>query len=377
MGEHADVLIVGGGVIGLTTAYFLVAEGVGVTVVDRADFGRQASWAGAGIIPPGDPTRAATPYDLLRAHSSALYPDLSRELREQTGIDNGYVVCGGIEVHEPGEDAPLPTEEWSGEGIAFRELGAVELHELAPDLAPNLPRGICFPGMAQVRNPRHLQALESAAASKGARLLPHRAVRQLVRHGGRIDAVETDGGRLTAGRFLLCPGPWADELLQQVGWRPGVRPVRGQIALLNTGRPGPSPILLQGKRYVVPRLDGRVLVGSTEEEAGFDARPTAEGIAGLLAFVAALAPALGGAALERCWAGLRPGSPDGLPFLGPVPGLDNLFVSAGHFRAGIQLSPASARSMTDLLLGRPPLVPLEAFRLDRPPALPAQTAFRS
>jgi glycine oxidase len=377
MTEHADVLIIGGGVIGLTTAYFLASEGARVTLVDRSDFGQQASWAGAGIIPPGDPTRASTPYDLLRAHSALMFPELSNRLREQTGLDNGYVVCGGVEVPEPGDEAPLPTEEWSGEGLAFRELSLAELQRLVPGLPSHLSRGAHFPGMAQVRNPRHVRALQAGCAALGVQLVPSCPVRAWARKGARIDAVETEQGLLTADRFIVATGAWADELLQQVGWRPGVHPVRGQIALLNTGRAGVFPILLQGKRYLVPRLDGRVLAGSTEENAGFDARPTAEGIEGLLHFAAQLLPSLAGASLERCWAGLRPGSLDGLPYIGPVPGCDNLFVSAGHFRSGIQLSPASARSLTDLLLGRPPLVPLAPFRLDRPPALPGQTAFRS
>jgi glycine oxidase len=377
MSEHVDVLIVGGGVIGLTTAYFLASEGVSVGVVDRGDFGQQASWAGAGIIPPGDPARARTPYDLLRAHSAVMYPQLSRRLREQTGTDNGYVVCGGVELPEPGDASPLPAEEWRGEGIAFRELHPAELQALVPGLPSSVSRAIYFPGMAQVRNPRHLRALQAACAALGAQLLPSCPVLSWVRTGGRIEGVETEHGRLTADRFVLATGAWADELLEQVGWRPGVHPVRGQIALLNTGRAGTFPILLQGRRYLVTRPDGRVLVGSTEESAGFDARPTAEGIQGLLQFAAQLLPNLAGAALERCWAGLRPGSPDGLPYLGPVPGCDNLFVAAGHFRSGIQLSPASARSLTDLLLGRQPLVPLAAFRLDRPPVVPGQTAFRS
>src|SRR5205085_9865198 len=135
-------------------------------------------------------------------------------------------------------------------------------------------------------------------------------------------------------------GAWTDLLLGQVGGAVRIRPVRGQIALLNTGTPGVRPVLLQGKRYLVPRADGRVLVGSTEEEAGFDARPTAGAIAGLLEFAAELVPSLADAPLEKCWAGLRPGTPDGLPFLGPVPGLENVFVAAGHFRSGIPLPPA-------------------------------------
>jgi glycine oxidase len=377
MGEHADVLIVGGGVIGLTTAYWLANEGVRVTLVDRADLGQQASWAGAGIIPPGDPQRARSPRNLLRAHSAALYPELSRQLRERTGLDNGYVVCGGLELPESGETGALPTQEWAGEGIVFEELDRAGLERFEPGLSPAVRAGFHLPHMAQVRNPRHLKALQAGCTILGVRLIPNCPVRELVRASNRIVAVDTERGRLSAGRFLLSAGAWSDELLGQVGWRPGIRPVRGQIALLNTGRPGVRPILLQGKRYIVPRTDGRVLVGATEEDAGFDARPTAAGIGGLLPFALQLLPALAEAHLERCWAGLRPGSPDGLPYLGRVPDLDNLYVSAGHFRSGIQLSPASARVLTDLLLDRPPLVPLHEFRLDRPLALLGQTAFRS
>ena len=375
MADHADVLILGGGVIGLTTAYFLAREGVGVALIDKGDLGREASWAGAGIIPPAGERPPRTPIDRLRAFSSAMYPELSRCLREQTGIDNGYHVCGGLELMDPGH--PLPVEEWRDEGIAFAELEGDALRAVEPALSPALPRAYHLPGMAQVRNPRHLKALIAACEAQGVRLYPHRPAIALVRTGRRIDAVQTDQGALPAGQFLIAAGAWTDGLLESVGVRLGVRPVRGQIALLQTEAVRPRPVLLQSKRYLVTRADGRVLVGSTEEDAGFDARPTAAAIAGLLAFAAELVPSLAGAAVERCWAGLRPGSPDGLPFLGRVPGFSNLFIAAGHFRAGIQLSPGTAQVMTDLLLGREPVVPLEAFRLDRPPAPPERTAFRS
>lgn len=373
--EHSDILIIGGGVIGLTAAHFLAGAGVSVTVLDSSDLGRQASWAGAGIIPPGNPDHAHTPYDQLRAHSSQMYPALSHQLREQTGIDNGYFVCGGLELVETEVD--VAADEWRNEGLVFEELDAMALHQLEPALAPHLRRAFYLPHMAQVRNPRHVRALIASCTRQGVRLLPHWAVRTLVRTGSRLVAVETERGRLEAGRYLLTAGAWSDLLLQQVGWRPGIHPVRGQIALLNTGIPGVRPILLDGKQYLVPRGDGRILVGSTEELADFDAQPTAGGIAGLLALAATLVPTLAGAHLERCWAGLRPGSVDGLPYLGKVPGLDNLFVGAGHFRAGLQLSPASGLVLKELLLDQPTTIPLEAFRLDRPPALPGQTAFRS
>ncbi len=375
MRENADVVIIGGGVIGLTTAYFLSQEGVRVALIDKGDFGREASWAGAGIIPPGDSRRALTSIDRLRSLSSEMYPHLSCRLREQTGIDNGYKVCGGVEFPEPGDH--LPVESWLAEGIVFREVAGPALLAVEPGLSPALPRAYYLPEMAQVRNPRHVKALLAACQMQGVQLYPHRPALGFGRTIGRIDAVLTEQGPVAGGRFLVTAGAWTDGLLQEVGCRLGVRPVRGQIALLQSDVARSRPILLQGKRYLVPRGDGLVLVGATEEDAGFDARTTASAIAGLLAFAAEVVPSLAGAAVERCWAGLRPGSPDGLPFLGCVPDCPNLYVAAGHFRAGIQLSPASGRAMADLIIGHELVVPLAAFRLDRPPAPPVRTAFRS
>jgi glycine oxidase len=222
--------------------------------------------------------------------------------------------------------------------------------------------------MAQLRNPRHIKALLACCRTLGVTLRPGCPVHGFDKQSTRITAVQSSAGRLVADRFLLTAGAWSESLLAPLGCRPGIRPVRGQIALLNTGPPLLHRILLEGKRYLVPRADGRVLVGSTEENAGFDKRTTAEAIGDLLALARRLVPAIGQAQLERCWAGLRPGSPEGMPFLGPVPGFDNLFVAAGHFRAGIQMSPGTALVMKELLLDQPLTVSLAAFRLDRPTA---------
>jgi glycine oxidase len=374
MSAPPDVLILGGGVIGLTTAYFLAREGLKVEVVDKGDFGREASWAGAGIIPPGNPKRVHNPVDLLRAYSAAQFPRLSDELTEATGIDNGYRVCGGIEwLHE---DEKAIAESWKAEGIAFERSDSGRLRELEPDLASKVNAAYFAPDMAQVRNPRHLRGLLAWCESR-VTLTPQCAVDALATNANRVVAVETGKGKLTAGHFLVAAGAWTDSLLTSTGPHLDIHPVRGQIVLLNTGRPLLKRILLDGKRYIVPRSDGRVLVGSTEEEVGFDKRTTASAIAELLAFAQSLVPALADAQVEQCWAGLRPGSRDGLPFLGRVPGYDNLFVAAGHFRSGIQLSPVTGLVMKELIMGQTPTVPLEAFRPDRPPAPPVQSAFRS
>ncbi len=363
MTQHPDVLILGGGVIGLTTAWLLAEAGARVEIVDKGDFGREASWAGAGILVPAYLEHTPTAYDQLRAHSWALFPSLSQRLRDQTGIDNGYLVCGGLEVFTAADEES--SDEWHGEGITFEELNGEELQRRFPDLSPAVARAYYLPDMAQLRNPRHLKALQAACAARGVSMRPGCPVQRFVCRGSRVESVDTEQGRLTAGRYLLATGAWSDALLGPLGWRPGIRPIRGQIALLNTGTTGVRPLVVHGKRYLVPRGDGRVLVGSTEEDAGFEPLTTAVAITELLQLATSLVPKLAGAAVERCWAGLRPGSPDGKPLLGAVPGLDNLFVAAGHFRSGIQLSPATALVMKQLLLGENLSISLQDFRLDR------------
>ncbi len=368
MPHSPDVLILGGGVIGLTTAYFLAKEGVPVAVVDKGDFGQESSWAGAGIISPGNPKRAKSPLGQLRAKSSSLFPELSAELRERTGIDNGYVRCGGLEL-KLAEDAleerriQVFLQEERGEGVNCEVLDGKQLRELEPALSENLPGAVHFPEIAQVRNPRHVKALLAGCGKLGVTLKPGCPVFGLEREGDRITGVRGSEGMLRADRYLIACGSWSDMLLQFVGRQAGIRPIRGQIVLLDASPPLFRRVLLASSEYLVPRPEGRVLVGSTEEDVGFDKRTTAGAIQKLLAFATRLIPALAEAPVERCWAGLRPGSPDGRPFLGPVPDFQNLFIAAGHFRSGIMLSPGTALVMKELLTGRPTSVPLESFRL--------------
>lgn len=362
MFSPVDVLIVGGGVVGLTTALELSTRGVQVAVLDRDDLGRQASWAGAGIIPPGNQAVADTPYEQFRAFSVGLFPELSRRLLESTGIDNGFRVCGALEFLLPGED----TDEWRAPGVRTMRLDGAGLRHREPGLSARCQDGYWIPDASQVRNPWHMRALIAACTSAGVHLhpfLPAEAL--LVLRGERVEGVATPQGPYPAGCVLIASGAWSGALLENVGCRLPVRPVRGQIALLKTRKQGPRPILLEGHRYIVPRGDGRFLIGSSEENAGFDPRTTAEVISGLLQFGASLLPELASASVECCWAGLRPGSIDGLPYLGPVPEVANLYVAAGHYRSGILLSPATARLMASVLTDRTPELSLEPFRLNR------------
>jgi glycine oxidase len=378
MSKHPDVVVVGGGIIGLSVAYFLANDGASVTVLDRGDLGAEASWAGAGILPPGNPDRAATHLDKLRAIGSAGFAAFSAELRERTGIDNGYRRCGGIEFLQP-EDEGLPAL-WKAEGIAVYSLTREGVARLEPALAPVPGPAFLLPDTAQVRNPWHLRALIAACRELGVNLRPHTPVAGWERGVGRVVGARLGNGDIvTGGRYLLAAGAWSEAFLELLGQAPHLHPVRGQIVLFKHPRPGVlGRVLTLGKEYLVPRGDGRILVGSTEEpEASFEKGNTPDGVAKLRELAVRTVPALGQAEVEKCWSGLRPGSPDGLPFLGGVPGWADVFVAAGHFRAGVQLSLGTGRAMAELMTGKEPCVPLDAFRLDRTPGTGPRPMFRS
>jgi glycine oxidase len=372
MQKTSDVLVVGGGVIGLTTAYRLAGRGVSVRLIERGEPGRESSWAGAGIIPPGNPDSARTDVDLLRAVSSQMFPALSEELRGCTGIDNGYRVCGGLEFFENAEEETRYTSLWQAERLAFERRTPSQLQSLEPNLQPSTRHGVELPGMAQVRNPWHLQALIAACRSAGVELQSNVAFSAWETDGNRVVAVRTESGeRLVAGQYLLAAGAWSAKLLQPLGIDLPVVPVKGQIVLFRTPRPLLNRIIGVGKMYLVPRADGRLLAGATEEpEAGFRKETTPIGREHLLQFAYGLCPAL------RDAAGLRPGSRDGKPYLGNVPGFSNLFFAGGHYRAGIQQSPASGLWMAERMIDGTCEM-LEGFRLDRVEAEASENAFRS
>jgi len=376
-----DVVIVGGGVIGLSIAYELTRAGVTPTVLDRAELGRAASWAGAGIISPGSERPTSDPWAELRTRSARLYPEWSAALREETGIDNGYRRSGGVDVaRTAAEDDALRAAagRWRREGIAFERLPPGEFARVEPALSRDLRVAYFLPDRAQVRNPRHVRALAEAVARRGGRLRPGLAATGFRVESGRLTAVITAEGPLPCGAAVVAAGPWSAALLAGAGVRVETPPIKGQIVLLRGDRPILTRIVEHGKNYLVPRDDGRVLVGATEEAAGFDTRSTPAAVRDLLDVALALCPALAAAEVERSWAGLRPGSVDGRPYLGPAPGVAGLVVATGHRRAGLQLSPATAEAIADLVLGRPPRIDLAAFRLDREPAAAgAEEAFRS
>lgn len=384
-GGGGGVVIVGGGVMGLSVAWRLAVEGVNATLLERREgVGREASWAGAGIIAANVDRLRTNPGVDLRSWSAALYPEWSAALREETGIDNGYRRCGGVDVaRTPAEDDDLRTSagRWRSERIVFERLDPRDFQKVEPALGPGLVSAYFLPDRAQVRNPRHLDALRAAAAKRGVTFETGREATGFDRRDGRVTAVRTADGPIACDRLVVTAGPWTGALLGGLGVDAPTPPLKGQIVLLKVreGDRSPRRVVEHGKCYLVPRDDGRVLVGATEEDAGFDTLPHGAGFAALLAEAYSLCPSLAEAEVERTWAGLRPGSLDTRPYIGRLPGYDNVVVAAGHKRAGLQLSPATAEAVVDLVLDRPPRIDLAPFRPGREPspADPSAEAFRS
>lgn len=368
-----DCLVVGGGVIGLSLAYELSGRGLRVHVVERGLLGREASWAGAGILPPARVHPDITAWDWLRGRSHELYPEWSRALWDATGIDNGYRRCGGIYLaRSRGEAAALAglAAHFHQQQIAFQRLDPPQLAECEPALMPGpvdgkLKAAYFAPDEAQLRNPRHLRALADACRQRGVRFSEGVQVRGLRLNSDRLVAVDTDAGSLNADNFAITGGAWTASLLRMLGISSGIRPVRGQMVLFRCSQRPLRRIINVGSRYLVARDDGFVLAGSSEEDAGFDKRTTPRVLNDLERLARDLVPVLRQAPVHQTWAGLRPGSIDGMPYIGRIGSWHNAFVAAGHFRSGLHLAPATALVISDLICRQPVEIDLAPFRPTR------------
>ncbi len=264
---------------------------------------------------------------------------------------------------------PWSSNSWPGptRGIAAERLTHDALAAIEPALRPKpaVESAYLVPAECQIRNPRHLKALLAGCAQRGVEITAGAAAEDFEVRGDRLRAVCTSLGSFSASQYCVTTGAWSAAVGGKLGLRLAIRPIRGQIVLLALAKPAVSRIINEGSRYLVPRPDGRLLVGSTEDDVGFDRRTTAGGTSGLLEFALGLVPELAMAQVERCWAGLRPASEDGMPYLGRVPHLENAFVAAGHFRGGLQLSTGTAAVMSQLIEGRQVEIDLSPFRLDR------------
>lgn len=358
---HADVVIIGGGVIGLLLARELSASGVDVLLLERGALARESSWAGGGIVSPLYPWRYSAPVTALARWAQAFYPQLCADLLAETGIDAEYQRSGLLMLDAADYEQ---ARHWSQqEGRHTETLNAEQIVARQAGLRWS-EQGLWMPELAQLRPPRLTAALAASLRQRGkVRLLEQCEVLSFERDGERLCAVNTRQGRVNGQRFVLCAGAWSGRLGEHLGLCVPVRPVRGQMLLFQARELALNTMVLHAGKYLIPRRDGRVLVGSTLEEVQFDARPTEAALQQLQTAALTMMPGLARATLLAQWAGLRPGSPKGIPLIGRLPGFENAWINAGHFRNGVVLAPAATRLLADELLERPPIVDPEPYRL--------------
>ena len=350
-----DVLIVGGGVIGLLLAKELVQRSVSVKLVEQGDLGAEASWAGGGIVSPLYPWTYSDPITALASWAQHAYPELAAELKDATGLDPEFNPCGLLML-----DPPHKSEIIGWADANQKQFGVLNRSQVAqnePALEKDFNEAVWWPQIGNIRNPRLLQSLVAYLQRQSlCSLEPHTQVVGINQLESARVQVVTSTQTFTADKVVVCAGAWAGDLLAGMGVQVSIQPVKGQMIVFGP-RPGLiNSIILHEGRYLIPRLDGRIVVGSTLEHSGYDKTTSAEARRTLLDKAYELVPALRSAPIESHWAGLRPGAPHGIPYIGQLPGWDNVFVNAGHFRNGLVLAPASVRLMTNILLGEEPIV---------------------
>lgn len=361
-----NVAIIGGGVIGCAIGLRLAQAKARVTILEKAIPGAEASSAAAGILGAQAEASGDGPFFRLCLESRARYAAFAEELESLSGLSVGYRPCGLIDVAFDEAEAKALAEAVRGSqalGLRAQLLDLAQARALEPALTPDAVAAAHFPDDAQIDNRLLVRALSVAAARAGVTFRTG-LVRGVAREGDRAIGVDLDGEILRADAVVVAAGAWTG-LVGGIGLDPAcVRPARGQMLMLQTRAPVISRILFAKKRYLVPRADGRVIVGSTMELIGYDKQVTAEGLSGLLRFALELCPSLRTASVLETWAGLRPFTEDHLPILGPGP-LRSLFLASGHYRNGILLTPITADLMADCVLGRKPAFDLFPYRWER------------
>jgi glycine oxidase len=370
----SDVIVIGGGIAGLATAYELLRSGASVTILERDRCGCEASWAGAGILSPLLPWDYAEPVTCLTQLSNRLFPEFIEVLVTETGIDPEYHASGmlvlpellpesshasAIALHDARNQV---AEDWCGRH-AF-PLRRVRSREIAPALVQD-EAALWLPDVCQVRNPRLLQALIQAVILAGGKIIEHAEVSKLKIEHGCVQSIGTSQGiEHSAGHYIMTAGAWSRELLGNHALKLNIWPVRGQILLFKAPPDLLKTIILREGDYfyLIPRRDGHILAGSTLEAAGFDKSLTIEGRQMLLAKAHALMPALTEEAVRGQWAGLRPGSPDNIPIIDRHPSILNLYLNSGHYRYGITMAPGSAHLLVNLILDKPQPLDMTPYR---------------
>ncbi len=365
MSTTPDITIIGGGIIGLLTAREFHNAGATVSIFEKSEIGQESSWAGGGILLPIYPWRQDQAITRLVLQSLSLYPDLAEQLITDTQLNPEWNPCGLLITKNPDVAAAI---DWcKNNHIAYHDAD----DQFFNALNTQADNPLWLPDIAQARNPRLVKSLKQDLINKGIQLIEHAELTAVSLEHNRITTISTSTGQFSVNQLIMATGAWTGQLFDQFfpalsSNRPLIAPIKGQMLLFEAQPETLSYMVLDGDHYLIPRLDGKILAGSTVEQDGFNKTTSLETRGRLQDFAVNLLPALNNFPLTQHWAGLRPGTKHGIPYIDIHPEISNLCINAGHFRNGLVMGPASAQLMVDLILDRPTAVAPEPYQLSRP-----------
>lgn len=365
-----DAAIVGGGIIGVSCALALAEAGLRVGVFDRQEPGREASWAAAGMLSPAPHLPGDGPLVPLSRESLRLYPEFILSIESASQKSTNYVQEGALELFF-GPEAPHVRDRHVGLcqslGLAVEAISATEARRQEPSIASTTRAAAFFPREATVEPRTLMDATIEAARAHGVEIHANRPVQSLLIPGNRCSGIVAGGEQLSADRVVIAAGCFSRDVFEEASYcgkrlAPFLptRPVRGQMLALLPRDTTLARAVRSSHGYLVPRSNGWIVAGSTLEETGFDKRTTVDGLQKIRKAALEMIPDLASAEIVESWCGLRPGTPDGLPILGPID-IEGIILATGHFRNGILLAPVTAQLVKEWIMHAPPSIPVEAF----------------
>lgn len=352
-----DFIIAGGGVIGMTTARELAVRGASVAIIERGELGREASWAAGGILSSMRPWTENPASAGLSEHGKMHYPQYISSLLAETGIDPEHVNSGLI-IIEAKHIADI--NHWAS-SKCIKVIEKIENQK--PEI--KLPEAaILLPEIAQLRPPRLIKALRKSLEQLPVSILENTEITNMMKRHGRCERVEFNGGKLSAESVIVTAGAWSKLVLGDRFNEINIKPIHGQMMCVKPAETALHSIILDGGHYLIPRLDGHVLIGSTIEDIGFNKETTMTAQEELRDWAASVWPSLKNAGLVKHWSGLRPSTDTEKPFIGSVPGFKNLYINTGHFRKGILQAPSSALLLADMFSGHSSFMDIGEFSIN-------------